>query len=254
MSVTISNLNKIFQGEIQALNSLSIDIKKGETFGLLGPNGAGKTTLLKILKGLIKPSSGHFSIENIITDFKTYNNKIKKFTGYLPENPPIFPSMTAHEYLTIVAILYEVPKAIINERIQNLLHYFNLIEWEHKTLNSFSEGMLQKIHWAATLIHNPPIILLDDPLRALDVHSFEMIVKLMNQMKKLDKTIIVSTHYLALVEKVCDKIAIISLGQLVTVGTIPDILKQSNSTNLVEAYLKLFPSELPSEDTEELIF
>ncbi|MFX0052508.1 MAG: ABC transporter ATP-binding protein [Candidatus Hermodarchaeota archaeon] len=254
MVVTIRNLSKVYPGNIKALTDLSFDIQLGECFGVLGPNGAGKSTLLKVLKGLLRPTTGLISIKDMIIDRHTDNQKIKGLTGYLPEDPPEFPTLTANEYLSMVAILYKVPKRKSVERIDRFLNFFRLKDWADKPLGSFSEGMKQKVHWIATLIHDPPLILLDDPLRALDVHSFQTIVGLLDRLKELGKTILLSTHYLTLVEKTCDRLAIIHKGCLLSIGTIQDILTETNGTDLYEAYLTLFPQNgLSSEDITKLL-
>ncbi|MFX0183511.1 MAG: ABC transporter ATP-binding protein [Candidatus Hodarchaeota archaeon] len=254
MVVTIRNLSKVYPGNIKALTDLSFDIQLGECFGILGPNGAGKSTLLKLLKGLLRPTSGLISIKDMIIDPHTDNQKIKGLTGYLPEDPPEFPTLTAYEYLSMVAILYKVPKRKSVERIDRFLNFFRLKDWAYKPLGSFSEGMKQKVHWIATLIHDPPLILLDDPLRALDVHSFQIIVGLLDRLKELRKTILLSTHYLTLVEKACDRLVIIHKGRLLNIGTIQNILTKTGRTDLYEAYLTLFPQNgLPSEDVVKLV-
>jgi len=251
--IQINNLSKIYQGDFKAIKNLTLEIKEGEIFGLVGPNGAGKTTLLKILKGVLTQSLGSFSINNHLIEPNKDTTKIKSFTGYLSESPPQFKTLTAQEYLYMVGILYKVPDTKIESRIKHLVHFFDLEEWIHTPLKIFSEGMLQRIHWAATLIHNPPIILLDDPLRALDVHSFQLILNLMDQLKKIGKTIIVASHYLSLVEKVCDRIAVLSQGRLITSGTIQEILKKSTKDDLTEAYLSFFPTGLPDGDIGNLV-
>ncbi|MHA2226851.1 MAG: ABC transporter ATP-binding protein [Candidatus Hodarchaeales archaeon] len=254
MVVTINKLTKIYPSGIKALIDLSFDIQPGECFGVLGPNGAGKSTILKLLKGLLRPTSGAFSINNVTIDPYTDNQKIKGLTGYLPEDPPEFPTLTAYEYLSMVAILNKVPKKKHEESIGRFLEYFGLKSWVHKPMGSFSEGMKQKVHWIATLLHNPPLILLDDPLRALDVHSFQIITDLLDRLKDLGKTILISTHYLTLVEKTCNRIAIIHKGRLLKIGTLQNLLAETGGTDLNEAYLKLFPQdELPSEDLIKLV-
>jgi ABC-2 type transport system ATP-binding protein len=254
MVVTIKNLSKVYSGSIKALTDFTLSIQQGECFGVLGPNGAGKSTLLKLLKGLLRPTSGSYSIKDVTIDPYTDNKKVKGLTGYLPEDPPEFPTLKAHEYLSMVAILYKVPKRKTEERIDRLIEFFRLKDWVHKPLGILSEGMKQKIHWIATLIHDPPVILLDDPLRALDVHSFQTIVGLLDHLKKLGKTILLSTHYLTLVEKTCDRLAILHKGRLLSIGSVQDILTETNGTDLYEAYLKLFPQNgLPSEDVVKLV-
>lgn len=254
MVVTINKLSKIYSNGIEALVDISLSIQSGECFGVLGPNGAGKTTLLKLLKGLLQPTSGSFSIKDVTIDPYTDNQKVKELTGYLPEDPPEFPTLTAYEYLSMVAILYKVSKRKGDERIKRFLNLFRLDDWAHRPLGSFSEGMKQKVHWIATLIHDPPLILLDDPLRALDVHSFHLITGLLGRLKDLGKTIVLSTHYLILVERTCERLAIIHKGRLLTIGAIQDILTKTNSLDLYDAYLKLFPQNgLPTEDVIKLV-
>ncbi len=243
--IRIDNLTKIYPQNHVGILQLSLIIKTGQVFGLLGPNGAGKSTLIKILKGVFKPTSGTFAINNISYDPKKDNRDLKRQTGYLPEENLLLPFLSVREYLKVIGILYEVETKEIRRRVTQLLKLFDLFEYQNQEINALSEGMKQKVLWIATLIPNTPVILLDDPLRALDVHSFELIVSLIRRLKELSKTILLATHYISLIEKTCDNVAFIKAGKIVETCSIEN---GDNTIDLYNRYLKLFPNPTNLDD------
>ncbi|MFX1533838.1 MAG: ABC transporter ATP-binding protein [Promethearchaeota archaeon] len=252
MSLRVEKLTKTYPGDFTAIADISLTVNPGECVGLIGPNGAGKTTTLKIIKGILSPTTGNFSINNVSYDRKTNNTELKGLTGFLPEDARVIAYLTVYQYLELVAVLYNVPRALANERIDQFLRLFDLEKRKHWHLEALSEGMKRKVLWVATLIHDPPLVLLDDPLHALDVQSFLNVIELINRLKELKKSILVSTHYLALVEKTCDRIVFISEGRVIKVGTINEILKDTNTPDIYDAYSKIVPSLSSPEDFKRL--
>lgn len=235
-AISTDKLTKIF-GDITALDNFTLDVDYGVTFGLLGPNGAGKTTTIRLLNCIIKPTSGKALIDGI--NIKEAD-KVKTITGLLPEQPGVFGKLSAFEFLEFMGALYSVSSKIINERIEDLIEMFGLEERRDDLLETYSRGMKQKILLASALINDPTILFLDEPTSNLDPEASKMVKELIKQLsKKLEKTVFICSHMLPLVEEICDRIGIIVKGTLLFEGTIPEILAETGSKTLEEAYLKL---------------
>ena len=224
--------------EIKAVDKLNLEVYEGETFGLLGPNGAGKTTTVRLLNCIIKPTSGSASIRDydIIKD----ENNVKRLTGLLAESPGLYEKLSAYEFLEFMGALYDVPKNILHERINNLLKLFSLNERQNHLLEGFSRGMKQRILIASALIHDPPILFLDEPTSMLDPRAALMVKDLIKTLSDTaGKTIFICSHILPIVEELCDRIGIINKGRLITIGTIDEIIEQTKKTSLEEAFIAL---------------
>jgi ABC-2 type transport system ATP-binding protein len=205
--ISIQNITKSFSS-ITALNNISLEVKKGETFGLLGPNGAGKTTLVRILCGVLTQSSGSARI--LGHDLATEKNEIKRQTGLLPENPGTYEDLTAREFLSFVGELYGLSPERIASRADDLLTLFDIADRKNDLISGFSSGMRQKVMLASTLIHSPPLIFLDEPTSALDPTVARTVKDIIVSLsKEAQRTIVVSTHQLPLAEEVCDRIAVL---------------------------------------------
>ena len=234
-------------GEIKAVDKLNLAVNEGETFGLLGPNGAGKTTTVRLLNCIIKPTSGSATIKDY--DIITNENNVKRLTGLLPESPGLYEKLSAYEFLEFIGALYDVPKNILPERINNLLKLFSLNERRNHLLEGFSRGMKQKILIASALIHDPPILFLDEPTSMLDPRAALMVKDLIKTLSDTaGKTIFICSHILPLVEEICDRIGIIVKGALLFEGTIPEILAETGAKTLEEAYLKLAGKEATEKE------
>ena len=211
-----------FFGDHKALDSATIKIEDGTTIGIVGPNGAGKTTLIRLLCGILKPSKGQIIIDG--KDLQKHPTEIKKIIGYLPEEPNLYERPKAGELLEYFGLLYGVPKEKINQRIDELLTLVGLSDRKDWKVSSFSKGMRQRLAISRALIHDPKIIVFDEPTMGLDPLTSRKIRDFIKTLKK-DKTIILCTHYMYEAEQLCDKIAIIDKGKIKAYDTIENLKK-----------------------------
>ena len=238
--IRTENLCKFFgKGNmIKAVDDINLEVFKGETFGLLGPNGAGKTSTIRLLNCIIKPTKG--SAKVLEFDIIKDEQKVKRVTGLLAESPGLYEKLSAYEFLDFMGSLYDVPKDILPKRIDDLLRLFNLYDRRDFLLEGFSRGMKQKVLIAAAIIHDPPILFLDEPTSTLDPRAALMVKELIKTLaESANKTIFISSHILPIVEELCDRIGIIHQGKLVAVGTLKEILAQAQKSTLEEAFIAL---------------
>ncbi|RIV73927.1 gliding motility-associated ABC transporter ATP-binding subunit GldA [Flagellimonas aequoris] len=207
MSITVQNITKTF-GPQKALNNVSFSIKKGEVVGFLGPNGAGKSTMMRILTTYYKADSGDAEVNGF--DVLKSERDVQKSIGYLPEHNPLYLEMYVKEYLAFNADVYHVPKSKIEEVIEKT----GLTPESHKKIGQLSKGYRQRVGLAAALLHDPEVLILDEPTTGLDPNQLIEIRKLIRDIGK-EKTILLSTHIMKEVEAVCDRVIIINKGQLV---------------------------------------
>ena len=225
-------------GEIKAVDELGLEVYEGETFGLLGPNGAGKTTTVRLLNCIIKPTGGTATVNGY--DVLKEETDVKRVTGLLAESPGLYEKLSAHEFLEFMGALYDVPGDILPERIDDLLKLFGLYDRCDYLLEGYSRGMKQKILIAAALIHDPPILFLDEPTSMLDPRAALMVKDLIKGLAdKAGKTIFICSHILPVVEELCDRIGIINQGRLIALGTIDEIITQTKTKTLEKAFIAL---------------
>ena len=225
-------------GEIKAVDELDLEVYEGETFGLLGPNGAGKTTTVRLLNGIIKPTSGTATVNGY--DILKEETEVKRVTGLLAESPGLYEKLSAYEFLEFMGALYDVPSDILPERIDDLLKLFDLDERHDYLLEGYSRGMKQKVLIAAALIHDPPILFFDEPTSMLDPRAALMVKDLIKGLAdSAGKTIFICSHILPLVEELCDRIGIINQGRLIALGTIDEIIAQTETKTLEEAFIAI---------------
>ena len=225
-------------GEIRAVDELNLDIFEGETFGLLGPNGAGKTTTVRLLNCIVKPTSGTATVNGF--DIIKNETGVKKVTGLLAESPGLYEKLSAHEFLEFMGALYDIPSDVLNERIEDLLKLFGLHERRDYLLEGYSRGMKQKILIASALIHDPPILFFDEPTSMLDPRAALMVKDLIKKLADTaGKTIFICSHILPIVEELCDRIGIINKGKLIAIGTVEEIIAQTKTKTLEEAFIAI---------------
>ena len=225
-------------GEIKAVDELDLDVFKGETFGLLGPNGAGKTTTVRLLNCIIKPTRGTATVNGY--DILKEETDVKRVTGLLAESPGLYEKLSAHEFLEFMGALYDVPSDTLSERIDDLLKLFGLYGRRDHLLEGYSRGMKQKILIASAMIHDPPILFFDEPTSMLDPRAALMVKDLIKKLAdSARKTIFICSHILPVVEELCDRIGIISQGRLIALGTIDEIITQTKTKTLEEAFIAI---------------
>jgi ABC-2 type transport system ATP-binding protein len=225
-------------GEIKAVDELDLEVYEGETFGLLGPNGAGKTTTVRLLNCIIRPTSGKATVHG--HDILKEETDVKRITGLLAESPGLYEKLSAHEFLEFMGALYDVPNDILPERIDDLLRLFGLYDRRDFLLEGYSRGMKQKILIAAALIHDPPILFFDEPTSMLDPRAALMVKDLIKGLAdKAGKTIFICSHILPVVEELCDRIGVINRGKLVALGTVDEIIAQTGTKTLEEAFIAI---------------
>jgi ABC-2 type transport system ATP-binding protein len=223
MDITVSNLTKTY-GSQRAVDNISFQVKTGEILGFLGPNGAGKTTTMKVLTCYMAPSDGSVKIGDY--DIFSDSEKIKKHIGYLPENNPLYLEMPVLEYLAFVAEVQGVPSDQIPVRLRSIVGKCGLNKEKHKKIGELSKGYRQRVGLAQALIHDPEILILDEPTTGLDPNQIVEIRNLIREIGK-EKTVILSTHILGEVEATCDRILIINNGQIVADGTPESVSNQA---------------------------
>jgi ABC-2 type transport system ATP-binding protein len=215
----------------EVLHNVSFTLNRGEIVGLLGPNGAGKSTTIKIIAGILAPTTGRVSVTGLPLPERAID--VKQHIGYVPEAAVLFESLTGQEFLELSGRLHDVEEDTLQQRIGSILETFNLSSEREGRLDSYSKGMRQKILIGAALLHNPELILLDEPLSGLDVNAAIMVKDLIAALAADGKTILYSSHVLDVVEKVCDRVLIIHKGDLIADGT-SESLKASTSQSTLE--------------------
>ena len=208
-------------GSFEALVGLDVNVAAGEFYGFLGPNGAGKTTTVKILAGLLKASSGKAFVGG--HDISREPKEAKKIIGFIPDRPYIYEKLTASEFLTFTARLFDMEEAETQFKIDEYLELFGLMEWKNELIESFSHGMRQKTIMAAALLHKPKIIIVDEPMVGLDPKGAKLVKKILKNLCNKGTTVFMSTHSLSVAEELCDRIGIIQKGQVIAEGTMEEL-------------------------------
>lgn len=218
------------------LNDINLDIYPGQIIGYIGPNGAGKSTTVKILCGVIQDYMGDVQVAGM--NLRENVLGIKKIIGYIPELSELYDLLTPREYLTFIGKLYHLPDHVIEERSGKMLDSFGLLENKDQRMDSFSKGMRQKVLITSGLLHNPSIVILDEPLSGLDANAVIMLKELLQVMKQEGKTIFYCSHMMDVVEKVSDRIVLIDKGSIIANGTIEE-LRNNSSDSLEQIFSKL---------------
>jgi ABC-2 type transport system ATP-binding protein len=237
-AVELKSVTKRFN-EITAVNNFSLNINQGEIFGLLGPNGSGKSTTLKMLLGLVQPDQGEVTVLGL--NAKTDAVGIKKLVGYAPESPRLYEFLTGIEFLDFIGDIYGMQTEEKRSRITEYLKALQLEGREGDIISSYSEGMKQKIALIAAFLHKPKLLIMDEPLNALDPRSARIVKDFLQQRKLQGVTTIMSTHILEIAQAVCDRIGIMYQGNLLALGNMEELRKMSMlpSSGLEDIFLKL---------------
>ncbi len=226
-------------GDKLAVNNVSLDVSGGEVFGFLGPNGAGKTTTIKMIVGLLQPTSGHVKVAGY--DVQAQPMQAKASSGYVPDTPNLYAKLTGRELLRFVGDLYDLERKQVIQRAEELLRVLDLSTAADNTIDSYSHGMQQKASLAAALMHDPKVLVLDEPTVGLDPKSARLIKDILRQMAERGSAVFLSTHILEIAERMCDRIGIINKGELVAVGTMDELrsLGKTGEASLEDIFLSL---------------
>jgi len=236
MMIKVQGLTKYY-GSKPAAKDITFEVQKGEVFGLLGTNGAGKSTTIKMLCGLLKPTRGLIKIGDI--DLNRQPLKAKSLMGYLPENPLIYDKLTGAETLELIGKLRKLSNEMIEQRVKSYPKTLDREEQIYHEVGTYSKGMRQKLAIAMTLIHDPEMILLDEPASGLDPRYTKLLKDWIKNLSANGRTVLLSTHIIEMAENLCNRIGIIDQGKLMTVGTVNEIQTSTGVRNLEDAFIRL---------------
>lgn len=230
-------------GTFTAVNGIDLTVPRGEIFGFLGPNGAGKTTTIRMIAGVLQPSNGRIEIGG--DDLATNPMGAKSRIGYIPDRPFLYEKLSGGEFLRFVAGLWGKDETASEQRVEGLLDLFSLSEWREELIESYSHGMRQKLLITSALIHQPELIVVDEPMVGLDPRSARILKDLLRAFVDSGGTVFLSSHTLEVVEAVCDRIAIIREGDIIAQGTMGDLRNQvdAGEAHLEEIFLKMTGNE-----------
>ncbi|WP_082498280.1 ABC transporter ATP-binding protein [Chryseobacterium sp. Leaf180] len=242
--IEIKNLYKKYKkADFFSVNDISLDIKKEEIFGILGPNGAGKTTLLSMLSGLIKPTSGSFSIDGL--SHKKDQTKIRQIIGAVPQEYALYPTLTAKENLMYFGSLYGLKSTVLHREIDHDLEMMGLAKFADTKISQFSGGMKRRCNLIAGTLHHPRVLFLDEPTVGVDVQSKKAIIDYLLNLNKEGTTIIYTSHHLSEAEEFCTQIAIIDHGKIHATGSPEELINSvPQAQNLEEVFISLTGKEL----------
>lgn len=237
--INIQGLSKKYKNATHfAVDHFDLTIPTGGIFGILGPNGAGKTTLISMLCGLIKPTEGQFLINGL--DYTDHPAQLKKSIGVVPQEYALYPSLTARENLSYFGSMYDIPKSILNRRIENHLENHGLSLFADKKIKTFSGGMKRRVNLIAGILHQPEVLFLDEPTVGVDVHSKKVIIDNLKKINKTGTSIIYTSHHLREAEFFCDTVAIMDHGKVISCDTPAALIENTeNALHLEDVFLSL---------------
>ena len=239
--IRLRELTKSY-GAQPAVRGITLEIPDGQLVGLLGPNGAGKTTTIRMLTGMLAPTSGTAEVEG--ADVVRDPLAVKRVVGYVPESGAVFEALTAQEYLRFIASLYAIPDAEAEARIGRFAQFFELDDATlRKPLSTYSKGMRQKVVITSALLHNPRVVLFDEPLNGLDANAALSFKTLITSLAREGKTIVYCSHILDVVERVCERVVIIHQGRIVADGTVAELVERTGEPSLERVFNKLTATE-----------
>ena len=226
-----------YYGKLCAVRDVSFEVHRGEVFGLLGSNGAGKSTTIKMLCGLLKPTRGSVIIAGV--DLARHPLRAKAMLGYLPENPVLYDRLTGMEMLELVGALRKLSPKLLRQRAEYYGKALDLEGQMQSEVGTYSKGMRQKLVIAMTLVHDPEVVLLDEPAAGLDPRYTRLLKEWVRNLSQGGHTVLLSTHITEMAASLCDRIAVIDHGRLLSVGTVPELLNSTSSATLEDAFIRL---------------
>jgi ABC-2 type transport system ATP-binding protein len=247
--ISIRHLSKNY-GAKTVLQDINLEVYPGQVIGYIGPNGAGKSTTVKILCGLLTDYEGTVTVKGL--DVKANTLEVKKQIGYIPELAELYDVLTPNEYLQFTGTLYGLDESVCAERIQKIMTAFGLESNINQRMDTFSKGMRQKVLIASGLLHNPGIIILDEPLSGLDANSVIIMKELISRLAKDGKTIFYCSHMMDVVEKVSDRIVLINGGKIIADGSFDELKQQEGNKSLEQIFASLTATDSLSATAEEL--
>jgi ABC-2 type transport system ATP-binding protein len=248
--ISIKNLCKNY-GNKPVLKDINLEVYSGQVIGYIGPNGAGKSTTVKILCGLLTDYEGEVSVKGF--DVKKDTLEVKKVIGYVPEMAELYDVLSPKEFLSFMGALYGINEQVCSERIQKIMSAFGLAVNIDQRMDSFSKGMKQKVLIASGILHNPDVIILDEPLSGLDANSVIIIKEMISRLARDGKTIFYCSHMMDVVEKVSDRIVLIDEGRIIADGSFEELKLQQGNKSLEQIFANLTSKDSLSTTADELI-
>ena len=236
--IELKDLTKRYS-DIMAVDNINLFIPKGEIFGFIGPNGAGKTTTINMMGGILAPTSGTVAICGI--NMEENPEKAKSKIGFIPDRPYLYEKLTGMEFLRFTADLYGVDEDAFPRKAREKLEMFSLTDWSDELIESYSHGMKQRLVMAAALLHDPEVIIVDEPMVGLDPVAINLVKDLFQRLVKQGVTVFMSTHTLKVAEDVCDRIGIIHKGSIIALGTTEDLKRDAHAeeADLEQVFIRL---------------
>lgn len=236
--IKLINLTKHY-GELAAVDGLTLEVPAGQIFGFLGPNGAGKTTTIRVMMGILKATSGHVLLDG--HDTVAEARKAKAVAGFIPDRPFIYEKLSGYEFLEFVGKLHSVRPARLTARIAELLDRLELSHWQNELVESYSHGMKQRLVVCAALVHEPRILIVDEPMVGMDPKGTRTLKDLFTGLARNGTTVFLSTHSISVAEEICHRIGIIQKGRLIACGAMAELYRQAvgNHGNLESVFLEL---------------
>ena len=238
-------------GEVVAVDGLSFQVRRGEVFGLLGPNGAGKTTTVRMICGLLPPTEGRLSIDG--HDVARDPLGARRRIGFVPDGAPLYPNLSPRQHLMLVARLHGLGEARGREEAERLMACLGLAERIDDPIGTFSRGMRQKTALACALIHRPPLLILDEPMSGLDAPTAAMLKEVLDEWGEQGGAVLYTSHLLDVVERICDRMAILANGRLVGLGDLEELRASSGAGTLDQVFRALTHQEDPREQARRLL-
>lgn len=245
--IELKDLTKKY-GDFEAVNDLNLCVKKGEVFGFIGPNGAGKTTTIKMMGGILEPTKGTVFIAGI--NMQDAPEKAKSKIGFIPDRPYLYEKLSGMEFLKFTADLYGVSEEAFQTTAYEILKDFSLANWGDELIESYSHGMKQRLIMSAALLHDPEVIIVDEPMVGLDPAAIIMVKALFRKLAGKGVTVFMSTHTLKVAQDTCDRIGVINKGRLIAIGTTEELQRAANvsEADLEQVFLNLTNNNERSSD------
>ena len=235
---------------VAVVSDVSFTVRPGEVIGYLGPNGSGKTTTVKMLTGLLEPTEGSvlFNGKDVVADITAFRSRL----GYVPEEPNLYPFLSGREYLELVGRLRELPSALLDKKIAAFLELFGIAPAADQSMSSYSKGMKQKVLISAALLHDPDVLILDEPDSGLDVTTMLVMRHLVQTLARQGKAILYSSHVLEVVEKLCNHVIVLHRGRVVADAAVDELRKVVASHSLEEVFSQLVLREDPERTAQDI--